>query len=190
MKRKEEAVWERLDGESADAYAAFSLYRDMAYQKRNEEGETVPCDLPVTHRSLRAVADQIQKNKRNISDLSRKWDWVERAEAYDRFVDAEALRKATSAIADMRVRHIKLAKVMQVKGAEALKKKKPGDILTKDAIRLLTEGMNIEAERAAAEVTAHTPAEHDVSEQETLERLDDVLAKIMDDATADTTEEA
>ncbi len=188
MKRKEEAVWERLEGESADAYAAFTLYRDMAYQKINDEGQTVPCDLPLTHRSIRAVAEKIGKNKRNISNYSVEWNWVERAEAYDRFVDAEALKKAVASIADMRVRHIKLAKVMQAKGAEALKKKKAGDILTKDAIRLLTEGMNIEAARAGQEVEAHTPAEHDVNEQETLNRLDEVLAQIMDDATAENTE--
>lgn len=189
-KRHDEAsIWERMGGESAEAYAAFSLYRDMAYQTKDANGNEKICDVPVCRRSIRAVAKKLGKSEGLLERWSSNWDWGNRVEAYDRFIDEEALRKATSTIASMRARHITMAKMMTVTGYQAMQAKKPEDIFMKDAIKLMVSGMEIEAERMRQEVEAHTPAEHTVTEQETLRRLDDVLAQIMDDATAEKTEE-
>lgn len=189
-KRQNEAsIWERRSGESAEAYAAFSLYRDMAYRTEDAEGNLKISDVPLVRRSARAVAIQVGKNESLLERWSVTWDWVNRAEAYDRFIDAEALRKANAKLADMRARHIALAKIMQAKGAQAINSVKPDDIRMKDAIKLVVAGMEVEEERTRQEAEAHTPAEHDVTEQETLEKLDDVLAQIMDDATAEPKED-
>lgn len=189
-KRQNEAsIWERRSGESAEAYAAFSLYRDMAYRTEDAEGNLKISDVPLVRRSARAVAIQVGKNESLLERWSVTWDWVNRAEAYDRFIDAEALRKANAKLADMRARHIALAKIMQVKGAQAMNSVKPDDIRMKDAIKLMVAGMEMEEERTRQEAEAHTPAEHDVTEQETLDRLDDLLAQIMDDATAEPKED-
>lgn len=189
-KRQNEAsIWERRSGESAEAYAAFSLYRDMAYRTEDAEGNLKISDVPLVRRSARAVAIQVGKNESLLERWSVTWDWVNRAEAYDRFIDAEALRKANAKLADMRARHIALAKIMQSKGAQAMNSVKPDDIRMKDAIKLMVAGMEMEEERTRQEAEAHTPAEHDVTEQETLEKLDDVLAQIMDDATAEPKED-
>lgn len=189
-KRQNEAsIWERRSGESAEAYAAFSLYRDMAYRTEDAKGNIKISDVPLVRRSARAVAVQVGKNESLLERWSVTWDWVNRAEAYDRFIDAEALRKANAKLADMRARHIALAKIMQSKGAQAMNSVKPDDIRMKDAIKLMVAGMEMEEERTRQEAEAHTPAEHDVTEQETLERLDDVLAQIMDDATAEPKED-
>lgn len=189
-KRQNEAsIWERRSGESAEAYAAFSLYRDMAYRTEDAKGNIRISDVPLVRRSARAVAVQVGKNESLLERWSVTWDWVNRAEAYDRFIDAEALRKANAKLADMRARHIALAKIMQSKGAQAMNSVKPDDIRMKDAIKLMVAGMEMEEERTRQEAEAHTPAEHDVTEQETLEKLDDVLAQIMDDATAEPKED-
>ena len=189
-KRQNEAsIWERRSGESAEAYAAFSLYRDMAYRTEDAKGNIKISDVPLVRRSARAVAIQVVKNESLLERWSVTWDWVNRAEAYDRFIDAEALRKANAKLADMRARHIALAKIMQSKGAQAMNSVKPDDIRMKDAIKLMVAGMEMEEERTRQEAEAHTPAEHDVTEQETLEKLDDVLAQIMDDATAEPKED-
>ncbi len=189
-KRQNEAsIWERRSGESAEAYAAFSLYRDMAYRTEDAKGNIKISDVPLVRRSARAVAVQVGKNESLLERWSVTWDWVNRAEAYDRFIDAEALRKANAKLADMRARHIALAKIMQSKGAQAMNSVKPDDIRMKDAIKLMVAGMEMEEERTRQEAEAHTPAEHDVTEQETLEKLDDVLAQIMDDATAEPKED-
>ena len=182
-------IWERRSGESAEAYAAFSLYRDMAYRTEDAKGNIKISDVPLVRRSARAVAIQVGKNESLLERWSVTWDWVNRAEAYDRFIDAEALRKANAKLADMRARHIALAKIMQAKGAQAMNSVKPDDIRMKDAIKLMVAGMEMEEERTRQEVEAHTPAEHDVTEQETLEKLDDVLAQIMTDATAEPKED-
>ncbi len=184
-RHNEASIWERRSGESAEAYAAFSLYRDMAYRTEDAEGNLKISDVPLVRRSARAVAIQVGKNESLLERWSVTWDWVNRAEAYDRFIDAEALRKANAKLADMRARHIALAKIMQAKGAQAINSVKPDDIRMKDAIKLVVAGMEVEEERTRQEAEAHTPAEHDVTEQETLEKLDDVLAQIMDDATAE-----
>lgn len=184
-RHNEASIWERRSGESAEAYAAFSLYRDMAYRTEDAEGNIKISDVPLVRRSARAVAVQVGKNESLLERWSVTWDWVNRAEAYDRFIDAEALRKANAKLADMRARHIALAKIMQAKGAQAINSVKPDDIRMKDAIKLVVAGMEVEEERTRQEAEAHTPAEHDVTEQETLDKLDDVLAQIMDDATAE-----
>ena len=188
-RHNEASIWERRSGESAEAYAAFSLYRDMAYRTEDAEGNLKISDVPLVRRSARAVAIQVGKNESLLERWSVTWDWVNRAEAYDRFIDAEALRKANAKLADMRARHIALAKIMQAKGAQAMNSVKPDDIRMKDAIKLMVAGMEMEEERTRQEAEAHTPAEHDVTEQETLEKLDDVLAQIMDDATAEPKED-
>lgn len=188
-RHNEASIWERRSGESAEAYAAFSLYRDMAYRTEDAKGNIKISDVPLVRRSARAVAVQVGKNESLLERWSVTWDWVNRAEAYDRFIDAEALRKANAKLADMRARHIALAKIMQSKGAQAMNSVKPDDIRMKDAIKLMVAGMEMEEERTRQEAEAHTPAEHDVTEQETLEKLDDVLAQIMDDATAEPKED-
>lgn len=188
-RHNEASIWERRSGESAEAYAAFSLYRDMAYRTEDAKGNIKISDVPLVRRSARAVAIQVGKNESLLERWSVTWDWVNRAEAYDRFIDAEALRKANAKLADMRARHIALAKIMQSKGAQAMNSVKPDDIRMKDAIKLMVAGMEMEEERTRQEAEAHTPAEHDVTEQETLEKLDDVLAQIMDDATAEPKED-
>lgn len=188
-RHNEASIWERRSGESAEAYAAFSLYRDMAYRTEDAKGNIKISDVPLVRRSARAVAIQVGKNESLLERWSVTWDWVNRAEAYDRFIDAEALRKANAKLADMRARHIALAKIMQSKGAQAMNSVKPDDIRMKDAIKLMVAGMEVEEERTRQEAEAHTPAEHDVTEQETLEKLDDVLAQIMDDATAEPKED-
>ena len=92
-KRQNEAsIWERRSGESAEAYAAFSLYRDMAYRTEDAKGNIKISDVPLVRRSARAVAVQVGKNESLLERWSVTWDWVNRAEAYDRFIDAEALR--------------------------------------------------------------------------------------------------
>lgn len=178
-KRQEEAfVWERRDGESAEAYAAFSEYRDMAYRAKDADGKETIKDTPVCRRSIRLVGEKLGKSEGLLERWSSQWDWLRRAEAYDRYVDAEALRKATANLADMRARHIKIAKMMQAKGLQAMNTFVPEKVEMKDAIKLMTDGMKFEEERMSQEVEAYTPTESDTTEQETLDKLDEILAKM------------
>ena len=78
--RTKDDLWERQPGESAQAYEAFAIYRDMG-----------------SNRSLRVVAEQLSKSDTLIKRWSREKKWGERCRAYDNHLDdvarQEALRK-------------------------------------------------------------------------------------------------
>lgn len=77
-------AWERQEGESGKAYAAFSMYRDLG-----------------SERSHRAVAEalygvQAKYSIRTVHEWSRKFDWVARIEALearDEMVRREAIEE-------------------------------------------------------------------------------------------------
>jgi len=97
----------RVKGESAKAYQAFCVYRDL--------GPT---------RSLSKVAHSLTKSRTLLADWSVKWGWVERAAAYDaeqeRLAAAEEARvreaeiaKRIEAVEEMNRRHAQQAQVWQ-----------------------------------------------------------------------------
>lgn len=157
-----EYVWERLENESAEAYEAFSLYRDMNPAER----------------SLAQVGRKLGKSKALMERWSSKHEWQRRVREYERYIDAIALRKATTQLAEMRARHIKIGQMLQTKGLKALDTIKADEIPVKHAIRMVTDGMKFEETMAAAEFEAHAPAERDGAEDEALAKLDDILGRI------------
>lgn len=66
--------YDRLPGETAKAYEAFSVYRDMG-----------------TERSLEAVSKALGKSAAFLSRWSSKHDWVDRAESWD--IDQDMMRQ-------------------------------------------------------------------------------------------------
>lgn len=71
-------VWERMVGESARAYAAFSKYRDMA-----------------SARTMAKVATMSQCSPQNIHRWARRWNWTSRVYAFD-VVEEEKFREQTA----------------------------------------------------------------------------------------------
>lgn len=61
-----DSLWDRQPEESAKAYAAFTVYRDMG-----------------VGRSIRATAKAIAKSARLLKEWSARHQWVSRADAYD-----------------------------------------------------------------------------------------------------------
>lgn len=127
----EKEIWEREIGESAKAYYAFALYRDLG-----------PKD-----RSMLKVA-QLYANKKTLISLmkrwSRKWKWVERAQAYDDHLDRLARLESEAELVEMRKKHIVLATSLQAKAADRLKDLNPQDLTPKQMIRALVEGVKLE----------------------------------------------
>ena len=64
--------WERQTGETAKAYAAFSVYRDMG-----------------VHRSLRRVAQESSKDPAQIFRWNKRHGWQQRIAAYDAEIDRQ-----------------------------------------------------------------------------------------------------
>lgn len=97
--------WERQPNETTKQFEAFQVYRDMG-----------------TSRSIRAVAEELDKSDTLIGRWSSKNDWVERCEAWDMEQDRIAREAQKKEIVAMRKRHAKLAEAMLVKAAKALAK--------------------------------------------------------------------
>ena len=93
------SIWEMMQGESAKAFAAFQIYRD----------------LPATERSYAEVA-RIQ-GITSATQLERwgspdKFNWVERARAYDAF------RDRTSIIFEQAETHNAIQNALSMEGGE------------------------------------------------------------------------
>lgn len=117
--------WERQQGESEKAYEAFSVYRGMDEK-----------------RTFQSVADKLHKSCTLIRRWKEKWNWQERARAYDNELDREAYRKAVKDRKDMVERHIKIAMQMQGKALEALNNLSVEEMTAKDIkeyIKMATE---------------------------------------------------
>jgi hypothetical protein len=99
--------WERMDGESTRAYAAFTSYRD----------------LPPNSRSLRAAAESSASGRANLRQYERwsgQWEWVSRVEAHDAFMDGERRTAERDAIVDMGRQHAAAAMQLVERGVTAL----------------------------------------------------------------------
>lgn len=117
--------WERQKGESAQAYEAFSTYRDMGPE-----------------RSIAKVAQALNKSRALMGRWSSQWNWVERVRAYDNELEKEAKAKAVKDRKAMTERHIGIAMQVQKKALEALANLSVEDMSAKDIkeyIKMATE---------------------------------------------------
>ena len=98
MPKRQEAEnpWEQQPGESAKAFEAFAIYRDMGVE-----------------RSVRKVAQQLNKSLTLIGRWSSNHNWPERARAYDRDLDKRAHDQAVREVRNMTNRHIRIAMTLQ-----------------------------------------------------------------------------
>ena len=125
------AAWERQPRESAQAYQAFSIYRDL--------GED---------RSLQAVATQLSKSLQLMKRWSKNWSWGERVRQYDdslqREAQARAYKKAVKELEEMQLRQIKTAVLLQKKAVQALDALDPLLIKPQDIVRMISAGAQLE----------------------------------------------
>lgn len=127
-------AWERQPNESAPAYEAFSLYRDMGLE-----------------RSLRAVAEKLGKSRALIERWSAKHNWQERCRQYDNALQRDAYKKAVKNVSEMQTRHIKTAVLMQKKAVEALDQLNVALLSPQDIARLIKEGSKLERDTRGAD---------------------------------------
>lgn len=117
--RRSEALpserWERQDGESAQAFEGFALYRDMGAE-----------------RSLAKVAQELGKSKALMERWSVRWQWGQRAEAWDAEFDRMVRRALEKGIIRMRRQHVDIAQAMLMKALEALELIPPAKMTPKD----------------------------------------------------------
>lgn len=119
--------WERQAGESAKAFEAFAIYRDMGIE-----------------RSVRKVAQRLNKSVALIAEWSSKKDWVERCRAWDAEQDRIARLEQIKSIKAMRNRHAGMAKAMIVKAGRALNRIPDDEIKPSDISRMIEVASKLE----------------------------------------------
>lgn len=99
------APYEQIKGERAKAFEAFKVYRDLG-----------------PSRTLSDVAMILGKEPPYVGQLSKRWQWVQRARAWDVAEDRRANEARLKAREEMEQRHIELACGMQVLALEAIQR--------------------------------------------------------------------
>lgn len=118
--------WERQKGESLKAFEAFAVYRDMP------------------QRSIRTVAQQLDKSATLIGRWSSTHEWQKRVAAWDAEQDRIARQAQIDEIRKMRKRHSDLASAMLVKAARALQKIPEDEIKAGDVSRMVDTAAKLE----------------------------------------------
>lgn len=102
-------LWERQKDETSKSYGYFCTYRDLPYTGAED-------------RSIRRVCEIHKKmNNRAMEQLCANHGWVERAAAYDNYIDQLVRAKQEDSIVAMKAKHAKLAEDMIDKAWSALK---------------------------------------------------------------------
>lgn len=121
------APWEQQPGESAKAFEAFAIYRDMGVE-----------------RSVRKVTQRLNKSLTLIGKWSSRYNWPERALAYDRDLDRQAHAQAVRDVRSMTNRHIRIAMQLQAKALEALEQLNVATLSPKMQLAFLAKATEIE----------------------------------------------
>jgi hypothetical protein len=126
--------WDRIPGESRQAWAAFVLYRDM--------GPT---------RSHVRVAQESGKDVTLMHRWSVRWSWVDRCDAYD--VEQDRRKRAAQAeeLEEMTRRQVRIAVGLQSTGLKALQAIKPEELTAGEIARFIEVGVRIEAQARGIE---------------------------------------
>lgn len=124
---KSEYTWERQPGESTKAFEAFDLYC-----KLGEE------------RSIRKVAQKLNKSTQLLGRWSSQWNWVIRARDYDNEIKRKEIQAEKKAFQAMRKRQIGMAVQFQKKAYEALQSLPIEEMTPKDIKEFMKLGAEME----------------------------------------------
>lgn len=119
--------WEPQEGESARAYEAFCVYRDLGPK-----------------RSIREVCGILDKSRQHLGSWSSEFDWVKRAAAWDAEQDRIARIAQIEEIKEMRKRHASIAMRALTKVSEALENIDPEEMSNSDIARLMDVSSKLE----------------------------------------------
>lgn len=134
-RKKAEYEWERKKGESSEAYTAFKLYYKMGAK-----------------RSCSKVAQSLLKSRVLITGWCSKWDWVERARAYDNELARQEFAEACNAVKKMNEQQAQIGLLIQKKALEALKEMKSKELYPKLLLQYLVQGAGLERKSRESDI--------------------------------------
>ena len=129
--REAREAWDRRDGESAGAYAAFRRFRDLGPLRR---------------------LDDVSGPPSGVRTWSAKWDWLARAVAWDDTIHQAADAARVEAIRTMHADHLRAGRAAVDKAVAALAALDPDEIPAHAAARLLELGTKLERDTLTVSV--------------------------------------
>jgi hypothetical protein len=121
--------WDIRDDETARAYAAFAVYRDMG-----------------PDRSLERLGRDLGKTKAAMEQWSVKHGWQDRVRSFDAEAARRAAVKSLNDHTEVRTRQAQLGRMMQARGAQRIGQLDPSTLEAKEARALAVEGAKMERE--------------------------------------------
>lgn len=162
-KKPKRTPYERQDDETKKAFEAFATYRDLGIT-----------------RSIREVAQKLNKSVALIGRWSSKYQWVDRAQKYDDEMDRKALLQQEKDRRDMVKRHAKQSMMFQQKVLERIRGMNPSELSTSDLIRWFETSVKIER-LSRGEATDISSLEHGGEIKETHEhKINDRIEQYAD----------
>jgi hypothetical protein len=166
--------WDPWPGESAKAYAAFCLYRDLGPRRSLDAASR---SYHGSHREgVDLLSGRLPRASGTIRRWAHCWNWQARARAWDQ--EAERIKQAEqrAALQEMAERHAKEALMMQNKAIERLRQLRPEELGTRETLAYLVEAAKLER-LARGEPTERVSQEHHFDQLQEL--TDDELAEIV-----------
>jgi hypothetical protein len=132
--------WDQQAGETARAFAAFQVYRDLPAKSRSLERAASIYYGQEVGRTIGGTSGKV----RQFETWSSRWDWVPRVAQYDRHIDRAATATHAEEVAAMAARHAATAMRMVEKAAEALEKVDVDDLSPGQLALFFELGVKIE----------------------------------------------
>lgn len=139
-----EELWDRMPGESIQSYTYFCAYRDMIYSPATNPDDIPKLDLIHGKRSIRKIAEKLGKSRQTIGNLSSRFNWVIRCDAYDLYMLRRQRDRKEAKILKMQENHAAIAEQMQKRAMRRLLSLTDDDIDVGDMIRMIDIGVKIE----------------------------------------------
>lgn len=155
----EDQAWDRQQGETAKAFAAFTAYRDMPANERSlPKAATIFYDVEVGQGSGKI---------RQFEKWSTANGWTDRAAAYDDYLDATRQRTHAEEVEAMAIRHAEAGAKAVEKGLAKLEQMQVVDMSVGEAVAAIKIGVAVERlSRGEPETTGaieHTGIEQDAA---------------------------
>lgn len=131
--------WERQPNESAKAFRAFVVFRDLKPDERSAlaVGDRLGYKTPDRHR-------RIGRGPTTIERWSARFGWLDRAAAWDCELDRRFRESQFRERIDMAKRHAAEALALQNVAVQRLREIAPGQLSADQLLRWLVEGIKLE----------------------------------------------
>ena len=103
-------------------------------------------------RSCTRVVQKLNKSRALITGWCGKWDWVERARAYDNELARQEFAEACNAIKKMNEQQAQIGLLIQKKALEALKEMKSNELYPKLLLQYLVQGAGLERKSRESDI--------------------------------------